>query len=249
MQPAIAPVLHRHLVARAPDDEAGANPGRRRHRLVGRALERHGRAAAPGLVLRDQHLTAHVVRAVGERVGREAAEDDRVRRTEAGAREHRDRELGHHPHVDRDLRPLADVELLQGICHLDNAAQQLRVAERRALSLWLALPEVRDPFAATGLDVAVEAVVGDVERAAEEPLRVRQLPLRHRVEVLEPRHALARLTGPELLRVDVVEIGRRVRRGGELGVGRKPALLVEERLDRPLAHRASAEAATAGSSS
>ncbi len=82
-------------------------PRRGRHRLVGGALERHRRPAAPGLVLRDEHLAAHVDHAIRERVGREAAEDDRVRRAEPGAREHRDRELGDHPHVDRDRRPLA----------------------------------------------------------------------------------------------------------------------------------------------
>ena len=70
-------------------------------RLVGGPLQRHGRAAPPRLVLRDQHLAAHVVQPVGERVGREAAEDDGVRRAEPRAGEHRDRRLGDHAHVDR----------------------------------------------------------------------------------------------------------------------------------------------------
>ena len=249
VQPAVAPVLHRNVVARPPYDEAGAEPGRRRHRLVRRALERHGRAAAPGLVLRDQHLAAHVVRAAGERIGREPAEDDRVRRPEARAGEHRDRQLGHHSHVDRDLRPLDDAELLQDVRHPDDASLQVGIRQRLALVLGLALPQVGDTVAEPCLDVAVDAVVRDVERAAEEPLRVRQLPFRDRRELLEPRHALARLAGPELLRVGVVELCGRVRLGCEVGIGREPALLVEERLDRPLAHRASAEAATAGSSS
>ena len=47
------------------------------------------------------------------------------------------------------------------------------------------------------LDVAVDAVVGDVERAAEVPLRVRELPLVELREGLEPADALAALALPE----------------------------------------------------
>ena len=66
------------------------------------------------------------------------------------------------------------------------------VMSRRS-SLGLALPVVGDLVAEAGLDVAVHAVVRDVELAAQEPLRVRGLPLQHRVERLEPTHALTRL--------------------------------------------------------
>ena len=103
-------------------------PGASAIAVVGGALQRHGRAAAPRLVLRDQHLAAHVVRAVGERVGGEAAEDDRVRRAEPGAGEHRHRQLGDHPHVDRDLRALADAELLERVRDADDVALEVGVA-------------------------------------------------------------------------------------------------------------------------
>ena len=93
VQPVVAPFLHRHVVAGAADDEALPDPGRVRHRRVRGLLQRDRAAAPPGLVLSDQDLAAHVVRAVGERVGGEAAEDDGVRRAEARARQHRDREL------------------------------------------------------------------------------------------------------------------------------------------------------------
>ena len=59
----------------------------------------------------------------------------------------------------------------------DDVALQVGVGDRRASSPGLALPVVGDAVAEPGLDVAVDAVVGDVQRAAEEPLRVRQLPL------------------------------------------------------------------------
>ena len=60
VEPAVATRRDRHLVAGAAHDEAGVDGGRVLHRLVGRLLERHRLAAPPGLVLRDEHLTAHV---------------------------------------------------------------------------------------------------------------------------------------------------------------------------------------------
>ena len=120
VQPVVAALLHGDVVAGAADDERLPDPGRVGHRRVGRLLQRNGRAATPRLVLRDQHLAAHVVGAIGERVGREAAEDDGVRRAQARAGEHRDRQLRDHAHVDRDLRPLADAELLERVREADD---------------------------------------------------------------------------------------------------------------------------------
>ena len=79
-------------------DDRGADAGRALGRLVGVARERHLAALAPAAVLGDQDLALHVVEPVGERGGAEAAEDDRVRGAQPGAREHgvgqlRDREL------------------------------------------------------------------------------------------------------------------------------------------------------------
>ena len=96
--------------------------GARGERLVRGELERHPPTTTPGLVLRDQDLAAHVVDPVGERVGGEPAEDDRVRRAEPRAGEHRDRELRDHPHVDRDLRSLYDADLLEGVREADDVA-------------------------------------------------------------------------------------------------------------------------------
>ena len=217
MVPVVAALAHRHLVARAPDDERGPHAGRIGHRLVGDALQRHRLAAPPRLVLGDEHLAAHVVHPVGERVGGEAAEDDRVRRAEARAGEHRDRELGHHPHVDRDRGALADAELLQRVRHPHHVALELRVGDRPRLTRGLALPVVGDPVAEAGLDMAVDAVVGDVQLAAEVPLRVRQLPPVQLAERLEPGHALAPVALPERLERLVVDLGAGVRLRGERG--------------------------------
>src|SRR5689334_14097163 len=58
----------------------------------------------------------------------------------------------------------------------------------------------RDPLAVPGLDVAVDAVVGRVELAADEPLREREVPLEDRVPLLRPVER-ERLTRPVALPV------------------------------------------------
>src|SRR5206468_12777592 len=85
------------------------------------------------------------------------------------------------------------------------------------VSLRLALPLVRDLAAVAGLDVPVDAVVRRVELAADEPLRVRQVPLAHGRERLEPRDAFSPLALPELLARPVVDVGLRARLRRELG--------------------------------
>jgi len=80
--------------------------------------------------------------------------------------------------------------------------------------------------------VPVNAVVGDVELAAEIPLRVRRLPVAEAGEVLEPGDPLAGLRLPKLLEVALVDLRLRVRLGRELGRRRIPTLLREDRLDR-----------------
>jgi hypothetical protein len=96
----------------------------------------------------------------------------------------------------------------------------------------LAFPVERDLGAVAGLDVPVDAVVRRVELAADEPLRVRQVPFADGLERLEPRDTLARLRLPELVEAPVVDLGRRVRLGGELPGRRIPPLLEEHRVDR-----------------
>jgi hypothetical protein len=97
VQPGVSTLPHLDVAARAADDEAARDAGRGGHGLVRGSLERHTAAAAPGLVLRHEHLAAHVIHPVGERVGREPAEDHGVWRADASAGEHRRGQLGNHP--------------------------------------------------------------------------------------------------------------------------------------------------------
>jgi hypothetical protein len=156
-----------------------------RQRGVRVRLQRHLDAATVPAVLRDQGLGAGVVDAVPQRLGREPAEHHGVRRADPGAREHRDRQLGDHAHVDRNTVALAHAERPQAVGQPADLAEQLPVRERSPLA-GLALPVIRDLVAAARLDVAVQAVVRGVQRAAHEPLHPRRRPLHHRVPPLEP---------------------------------------------------------------
>jgi len=65
----VVTTLHRHVAARPAKDDTCLHVRCVAHRLVGRLLQPDRGAAPPRLVLRDEHLALHVVRAVGERVG------------------------------------------------------------------------------------------------------------------------------------------------------------------------------------
>ena len=174
------PALHRHVRVRALPDDDGAHAGARLESLVRIPLERDRLSTAPALVLGDQDLALHVVQTVGERLGGEPPEDDRVRSTEAGAREHRDRQADPHAHVDPHRRSLPDAVRLEAVRDPDDLVEELRVRDRLALVDRLTLPVERDLVTEPGLDVAIEAVVGDVELAADVPLRVREIPVEKR---------------------------------------------------------------------
>ena len=124
------------------------------------------RRHASSCVISTSHFMSFI--RSGERVGREAAEDDGVRRAEPRAREHRHRQLRDHAHVDRDRRSLLHAELLERVGEADDVALEVRVRDRARLAFRLAFPVVGDLLSRAGLDVPVDAVEADVQRAAED---------------------------------------------------------------------------------
>jgi hypothetical protein len=132
--------------------------------------------------------------------------------------------------------PRPDAQLLERVGAPPDIGEQLGIGDRPAVAR-LAFPVVGDLLASTGLDVAVEAVGGDVEPAADEPAGERRLPLQHRLPRRRPVEALG-LGSPEGLRVrrrPLVNGGvvdDRVR--GEVGRRREVAMLREQRLDGDL---------------
>ncbi len=138
-------------------------------------LQGHDAAPAVAAVGGDHHGGFRVVDAVADRVGGEAAEDDAVGRPDARAREHGDGRLGHHGHVDGDAIAPLDPVLLEGRGEAIDLAVEVPVGQGAGVA-GLPLPDEGGLGAAGGIDVPVQAVVRDIELAADEPLGVGRLP-------------------------------------------------------------------------
>jgi hypothetical protein len=200
------------------------------HRGVDAGLDGRGLALAPPAVDGDQRPGARDLHALLDRLGREPAEHDVVRRADPRAREHRDDDLGDHRQIDPDYVSLADAQLLERIREPLHVAVQVGIGDRALLAV-LARPVKRDAVAAAGLDVPVQAVVGHVEPAVGEPLVERRVRVvEHGRERLVPLQG-SRLLGPEGVRV---ALGPCVDRGvvgalaGDEVRGRREALLAQE---------------------
>src|SRR5581483_187315 len=219
------------VVLGAPDDEDLLDRRRLGHRGIGHLLQRHHAAGPPGAVTGDENLGLGVEDAVPQRVRREAAEDDRVGRSEPGAGQHGDHELGHHPHVDGDPVALLDPERRQGVGRPAHLLVELPVGDRAGVA-WLAFPVIGDLVAPFG-QVLVEAALGDVERGPDEPLGERRVrPVEDLVPALAPGDLLGLLRpeGIDVLR-RLVDRGVGVGVGGEVGRRRELAVFAEQGVD------------------
>ena len=194
------------LVAHAPDDDHLLQEVEALNGRVGAVLLGDGFGAAEGPVAGDQQLGAAVLNAVAQRIGAEPAEDDAVNGADAGAGQHGDGQFGDHGQVDLHAVALLDALGLQDVGELADLLVHLLVGERAALRGLVALPLDGD-LVAPGLQVTVQAVVGDVELPALEILEVDgaladiEVVILDLVPFLEPLHVLARNVGPEAVRI------------------------------------------------
>ena len=186
-----------------------------RHRLVHHALERNDLSPAIAAVGGDDHSGLRVVDAVAYRLRREPAEDDRVDRADPGAREHRDDRLGQHRQIDRHPIALLHAESLERVGAATHLAREVPVGEHPAIAR-LSLPDERGLVAVGPGEMTIEAVGRRVERAADEPLGVGQLPVEHLPPRGDPVEA-PRLLRPEALAIGggVIQRPARVRLAGK----------------------------------
>ncbi len=104
----------------------------------------------------------------------------------------------------------------QGVGGLVHLVLQLGIGDAAGIADRLTFPVDGDPVAVAGLDVAVHAVVGDVELAADKPLRERRVrPVQYLFERGLPAQPVG-LLGPE---TEPVSLGRVVQVTGGIGVG------------------------------
>jgi len=157
-----------------------------------------GLVAAVQAVAGEHHAALGVLYAVGDALGAEAGEDHRVDGADARAGQHGDGELGDHGHVDADAVALLGAVALEHVGVLAHLFVQLAVGVAdEAFAGIVRLPDQRELVAAL-FQVAVQAVLCDVELAADEPLHLGlvEVPLQHLVPLLAPGKGFG-LCGPE----------------------------------------------------
>jgi len=144
-----------------------------------------------------------------------------VRRADAGAGQHGHDHLGDHRQVDPDNVTLPDPLRLERVRQPLHVAEELGVGQLAFLAL-LTSPVERDPVAAPGQYVPVEAVVRHVDGPVGEPgVERRVAVIEHRGERRVPVQPLAGLRRPPGHRVGcclLVDGGiAHLRPGGEIG--------------------------------
>lgn len=165
-------------------------------------LERRGLAAADATVDGDQGMAIGIEDAVAQRFRGKAGEHHRVDGTDAGAGEHGEGRFRDHRQVDADPVALADASALQQIGQAADLVVQLAVGDLLGLSRIVPLPDQRHLIAAPG-EVAVDAVVGDVQQPPGEPAgpALAQIALVDAAPGREPVEKGRGLFGPEALRL------------------------------------------------
>ena len=175
--PDVARRVHMDVASGAPVDDDVLDDVAAAHGegFVDGRLERDLLAAAHLAVGGDHGHRAGVDDALLQALGREAAEHDGMRRADAGAGLHRHHRLDDHRQVDDHPVALADAEVLQAVGELADAVVELLVGDlgdRPVVGL-----EDDGDLVRLGLQVPVEAVVGDVQLAVLEPLEERRIGL------------------------------------------------------------------------
>ena len=121
---------------------------------------------------RHDHLGLGIVEAFGELVAGEAAEHDRVDRTEASRGQHRDHCLRHHRHVNDDAVAFFDAEPGQNGRERRHLVAKLTIGERPLGVRYGAIKNERVCRAASPIHVPVEAIVGRVAKRPRKPAAV-----------------------------------------------------------------------------
>ena len=170
--PDVAPVDPADVTAGAAHDDDLVAVGTGFEGRIGVCFQRHRPAAAKALVGGDHHIGITVLDAAGERVGREAAEDDGMHGADARAGQHRDGGLRDHRHVDGDAVALLRALCFQHIGELADFLMQLGIADMPGIRRVVAFPDDGGLVAAAG-EMPVKAVGGGVERAVAKPADVK----------------------------------------------------------------------------
>ena len=164
------------------------------HRGVGGFFQGDDFSATEAAVGGDQELGFAIGDAVGNGRGAEAAEDYGMHGADAGAGEHGDGQLGDHGHIDGDAIAGLDAERAEHVGELADAFVEFGEGVLDGGAVF-GFPHQRG-FVGVLFQVTVEAVVGDVELAADEPFGVGRIPFENFFGSFEPVEELG-LFAPE----------------------------------------------------
>jgi hypothetical protein len=169
-------------------------------------LQRDDAAAAESAVGGDDEFGLAVENAVGHGLGAEAAEDDGMDGADAGAGEHGDGGFRDHGQIDDDAVAFLDAVALEDVGEEADFAMELLIGEGAffaglAGAGGFALPDQGCLVGDRGAEMAVQAIVADIELAADKPLGVGKLPLQDFFPGLEPDQFGFGLAMPEGLGV------------------------------------------------
>ncbi len=122
-----------------------------------------------------------------------------MRRADAGAGQHGNRQLRRHAHVDSNAVSFADAKILKNVGEFLHFLPELLVC-KGANFAGFTLPNQCRLVLARRLHVAVQAVVGEIDLTADEPFGPGRFPLQNLVPFLEPVQLLGG-AGPEFFRL------------------------------------------------
>ena len=138
-------------------------------RRVGIGFQRNLAAAAQAFVGGDHEIRLAVVDASGKRVRREAAEYDGMDRADARARQHGVSGFRDHRQIDRHPVALLDAVSLQHVGEAAHIVVELAIGDVPRFGLGVVRFPNDGGLLAALLQVPVDAVRGDVQRAVLEP--------------------------------------------------------------------------------
>lgn len=190
--------------ALADDDLLHAAGFRVGQRAVDVGLERGLLAATQAFVGRDDDFGAAIDDAARQCFRRETTEYHRVNGTDPGARQHGDHSLGDHRHVNSHNVATVHVLTTQGVGEFADFFVQLAVGDFAMFGGIVTFPDDRNAVATLG-QMAVKAVIGNVQRAIGKPFDVDTVIVERGLfddaEGFDPVESLSLLT-PETIRVD-----------------------------------------------
>ena len=139
-------------------------------------LQRDDFASIKSYVGGDDHLGFGIMNAAGESRGAEPRIDHAVDEADSGAGQHGNNLLGNLGEVDGDPIALCQAKFFQGVGAAIDLPVQLSVGKHAFLVIFTH-PNQRDLVLAPGVDVAVQAIVGDVTGGADKPFGPGVVPI------------------------------------------------------------------------